>query len=153
VATPQREAQKPVNREEARMLVATLGYEEAAQRTGIKAGTLRQWARRFNWNQPIVHSQTKAVTTVTKPADALRESLSDDSKATRIGFSRAARKVATHLQEQAAEQLTMPATAISASKWHGIASGVHQWQEKAETGINLNILSIGGDMAVQVNEK
>ncbi len=34
----------PVNKEEIRILVADLGYEETARQTGIKPGTLRQWA-------------------------------------------------------------------------------------------------------------
>jgi|SRR5215469_11874348 len=55
---------QPVNKDQIRLLVASLGYKETAKRTGIKYDTIRQWACRGKWASPIrTHSQ--AVTTVT----------------------------------------------------------------------------------------
>jgi hypothetical protein len=54
-----------VDKDKVRMLVADVGYKLASQETGIRQGTLRQWARRFKWKSAHTHSQ--AVTTVTKP--------------------------------------------------------------------------------------
>jgi len=131
---PPREAQTKVDREQARMLVATLGYEEASKRTGIKAATLRKWNERYQWK--VVPTHALSVTNVTKPADALVSALAEDSRETKVGFSRAARKVSTRLSGMDPDELTLPEVALSASKWHGIAEGVHKWnQEERGSGV------------------
>lgn len=79
------------------MLVAAIGYQQAAAKTGIKYATLRQWAKRFHWNTVIPHAQKQMVTTVTTPGDALRQTLNERSNKTKLGLSLAAEKAAEHL--------------------------------------------------------
>lgn len=147
------EGQKlPVNKEEVRMLVAAVGYEQAATQTGIKPATLRKWSERYKWKVIHNHKQEALVTTVTSPANALANTLEADSTATRLGFSRAARKVAESLAGEAVERLRMPKEALTAKAWTDVAAKSQKWEDKAEAGINLNVLSIGGDMAIQVNQ-
>jgi uncharacterized protein YjcR len=139
-----------VNREEARMLVASIGYEPASQKTGIKAATLRQWARRFNWNKPMIHAQSKAVTTVTKPADALASVLADDSNQTKLGLSKYAKKQAKELSENGQLKDHHAFRNITAG-----SSQLHNW-EKVESGSGvmprLNVYSDQTVLNVQVIE-
>jgi hypothetical protein len=130
------------------MLVATVGYQQASAKTGIKEATLRKWNERYKWK--LVPTHALAVTNVTKPSDALQDVLADDSKQTRIGFSRAARKVASHVAEMAPEALTIPATALSASKWHGVAESIHGWNSEQKGSGVMPPLSIYSERTVVV---
>lgn len=72
-------------------------------------------------------------TSPTKPADALREVLADDSRETRISLSRAARNLAAKAEgaelDQAGDVLQVAKTAAM----------VHSW-EQAGGGTSINIL-------------
>lgn len=106
-----------VDREAVRVLVVALGSAEAARKMGLNADTVRQWAKRGGWTEGAVSRASLVtgeptpaklamaatlpesmrpviVTGVTKPADALREALEDDSRETRLSLSRSARKMA-----------------------------------------------------------
>lgn len=137
------EGQRAVNKEEVRMLVAAVGYEQAATQTGIKPATLRKWSERYKWKVIHNHKQEALVTTVTSPANALANTLEADSTATRLGFSRAARKVAESLAGEAVERLRMPKEAISAKAWTDVAARSQKWEEAdpAASPLNLQVLS------------
>ena len=84
---PPATATQKVNREEIRMLVAHYGYEETSRQTGIKAGTLRQWSKRYHWKAPIPHIQ-ETVTTVTKPSDILARTLQERKNKSALHLSK-----------------------------------------------------------------
>ena len=77
----------PVNKEEVRLAVLELGYNTASQRLGIKAATLRQWAKRFSWNVTRTHAQ-ETVTTVTRPSVAVLDELAENERETKLSLSR-----------------------------------------------------------------
>ena len=132
------------------MLVQAVGYTEAANRTGIKRDTLYKWGQRKGWKTPVVHAKTESVQFVQRPSDALAQTLTDDSTATKLGFSRAARKVAESLAELPVQRLRMPKEARSAKDWHSVAAGTHGWAEAKQEGFSLQVLSLG-ELNVQMN--
>ena len=139
-----------VDKEQVRMLFMEVGGEETARRTGIKPVTVRQWARRHGWSEG--HKEKKslvagfptpakdalaatlpetmrpvAVTGVTKPVDALADLLSEDSRETRIGLSRAARSAADRARTMDGDEVI--ASARQLKEVAGIASTVHGWEK------------------------
>lgn len=125
------------------MLVNDLGYAEASERLNVKPATLRKWAERDQWNIVPRHASS-VVTNVTTVANAHADALSDDSQATRIGFSRASRKVAERASSLPADELMDKETAQAAKHWHGIASGTHGWEAKQEApAVLVNIALLG----------
>ena len=135
----------PVNKEEVRMLVADLGYQETEKRTGISANTLYQWANRFGWNKPIIHSQ--AVRTVRQsPADAHAEALREHERETRMSLARSARKLATEAERAGLAQ------AGNVHKAAQVAGIVHKWgSEEQAKSFTLNVLNMGS-MDVEVGQ-
>ena len=134
-----------VSREAVKTLAIAVGVREAARQLGLTESRVLQWSKREKWFAPTPQPPNQGVITVIKkPSQALSDSLQDDSKATRIGFSKAARKASEKLAQMPSETLLEPAVSVSASKWHGIASGTHGWAEKGNSGINLQILNITG---------
>ncbi len=134
---PETSNQIQVNREEVRMLVAQLGYEKTSEQTGIKSGTLRQWAARFDWNSPIQHSQA-TVTTVTKPSVVLSQTLAEHAEQTKLGLSAYARRQAEHLASEG--------KLSDHGAFRNIASGastLHGWNAEAKPShFSLNVLNI-----------
>ncbi len=129
---------KEVNREEIRMLVADIGYSETSARTGIKEPTLRQWAHRFGWSMPIVHSQ--AVTTVTqRPGDAHAEALAHHEGHTRLTLAKYA-----HNASRAIHRSVHPAKWTKEAKdLASVMATVHrQDREKPAVTFSLNVLSL-----------
>ena len=126
----------PVSKEEVRMLVASIGYQDTAKRTGISPNTLYQWARRFQWNTPIPHAQ-KTVRTVRNPADALADELAENERETRLSLSRYARKAA---QDSESATLRDAPYVHKAAQVAGIA---HSWGEnKGGVSFSLNVLNV-----------
>lgn len=150
-AQPQREAQRQVNRDEVKTLAIAIGVREAARKLGLNENTVRQWSRRQGWfKQPepkpipatIVKQQGNSVTSVTKPSDALRSALDDDSRETRLNLSKGARSAAKLFGEAPGEF-----TVARSEDFRRIVSSaaqIHNWQE-AERGSGvmpgLNIYS------------
>ncbi len=134
-ATP---VSKEVNREEIRMLVADLGYQQTEQRTGIPANTLYQWARRFGWKQPIVHSQ--AVRTVRQaPSDAHAAALQEHEGFTRLTLAKYASNAATAIHRSVhPAKYTKEAKDIAS-----VMATVHrQDQDKGSNVFSLNVLNL-----------
>lgn len=138
-----------VDREAVRTLVVALGVREAARQMGLSEDTVSTWSARGKWLQPTPLPPTMApqATKAIAPAEALTKALAEDSLNTKIGFSRAAVKVATHLGEKEPGDLIERDTAQSARQWSEIAGKVHGWDAKQDgAGVNVavNIGIIGG---------
>jgi predicted site-specific integrase-resolvase len=137
VASPQRAAQIPVNKEAIRILVADVGYQEASKQTGIAYGTLRQWANRGKWHTTPTHSQ--AVTTVTKPiAQAHADILAEHERETRLSLAKYARRAAKDAEQASLKDSPYVKQAAQ------VAGIVHKWndQEGKSTHFTLNMLNI-----------
>lgn len=153
-----------VDKEQVRMLVMEVGAAKAARHTGLKEGTIRQWCKRHGWTEGNADKAQLAqgeptpartalaatlpeslrpviVTGVTKPADALKEMLAEDSRETRLGFSRALRRAAKHAEDMPAAEVLEQAQNVKALI--GGASQVHGWQEAggaATTVVNIALI-------------
>ena len=126
----------PVSKEEVRVVVMELGYELAAQKLNIKAGTLRQWARRFNWNKTRTHAQ-ETVTTVTKPIQVLADELAENERETRLSLARASRRMAKDCEELPVRHADK---ALTVAKTMAI---VHKQGEHGSGNVfSLNVLNI-----------
>jgi hypothetical protein len=92
----------------------------------------------------IIEQQTDAPASkpmsspVISGADSIAKALADDSNATKIGFSTAARKVATKIGAMKPNLDKDRAQAVR--HWAGVASSVHGWQDEK-----------GGDRRVMIN--
>lgn len=129
------------------MLVTSIGYKQASQQTNIKEATLRQWAKRFNWNSVVPHSQA-TVTTVTKPSDALRIVLEDDSRTTKLGLSKAARRAAETFQGLTGASVIKRAKQLK--EVTGTAAQIHNWEgQHSSSNLDINVLA-GGRAMIQV---
>lgn len=106
---------------------------------------MQAWSARGRWfakpvQPPTVIRQTgpnSLATTATKAYDALADSLSDDSKATRIGLSQASRRAAEHLKVQTGAQVLK--SAKSMKEIASVASTVHGWEAKKDAGVQINL--------------
>ena len=132
-----------VDREAVKTLAVAIGVREAARQMGLNEDTVRQWSCRESWFAPTpkpATMQPQTVTDVTKPSVALANVLADDSLHTRVGFSKAARKVATHLGDKEPSTLVERDTAQSARQWAEIAKTTHGWDAKqGEAGVNVAV--------------
>jgi hypothetical protein len=85
---------------------------------------------------------------ITTENDVLSEILAEDSRQTRIGFSRAGRKVAQRLAQMPGQALIGKGTAQAVKHWAGTAALTHSWEK--DKGVNLaigvKILSVTGSM-------
>ncbi len=132
---------KEVNREEIRMLVAAVGYQDTARKTGIPANTLYQWARRFQWNTPIPHGQ--AVRTVRQaPADAHGAILAERKAQSRTLLSeyqvRAATEAAAHDKPLSITRQVNDLASIHAKVWPEDQGNTTQFSLNV---LNLNMLA------------
>jgi len=134
-------ARLDVDREAVKMLVLSIGVREAARRMNLPEATVQAWSARGEWLQPIVQPPTVlAATNATKPSVALANVLADDSLHTRVGFSKAGRKVATKLGEMEADKLIERDTAQGARQWAEIAKTTHGWDAKqGDAGVNVAV--------------
>ncbi len=92
----------PINKEAIRILVADLGYQETAQRTGIAYDLLRQWSHRYKWSTPpaLQPAQEATVTRVTRsPADAHAQALAHHEGQTRLTLAKYASNAAAAIHK------------------------------------------------------
>jgi len=141
----------PAVREQVRLLYIGNGgnLTLAAKTAGIPVDRAEKWKERGKWDElnDAATRQMSLSENVGKVADNLARTLADDSAQSRVGFSKAARKVATHLGEKAPGDLIERDTAQSARQWTEIAGKVHGWDAKDQAaGVNVavNIGIIGG---------
>jgi hypothetical protein len=99
----------------------------------------------------IVMSPTALSADVRKGADVLSEVLAEDSRATRLGLSAAARKAAERFAKMPGSKVIEHAQAhrhMTAS-----SSVLHNWDDKGNPiPFTLNILSIDSPLGLQVSE-
>ncbi len=118
------------------MLVADLGYNEAAKRLNVKPALLRQWAHRGKWSVPI--KTDSRVTLVTrKPADVHAEALQSLERETRLSLAKYGAKASKD-----AEGATLRDSG-HVKEVAQTAAIVHRWnQDKSSTQIlNIGILT------------
>jgi hypothetical protein len=126
-----------IDKDQVRMMVADLGYQETSARTGIAYATLRQWAKRRKWNHHVVHSQ--AVTTVTRPiADAHADALKEYEGNTRLSLAKGIERIAKDAEQ---------ATLRDVDKVHKAAQAMaiihRQGEHGSSPGFTLNVLNMG----------
>jgi transposase len=138
---------QPVDREAIRILVADIGYQEAAKRTGIAYATLRQWANRGKWNVTRKHSQ--AVTTVTKPiGDAHAEALAELEGETRMTLAKFTNNAAAAIHKSV-HPAKYTKEAVDLAK---VMATVHRQDEGKGQGFSLNVLNLGA-LQVQIDKQ
>jgi hypothetical protein len=146
-----------VDKEQVRMLVAEYGSAEAARRCGIKACTVRQWSKRGGWTEGNADKASLAsgfptpaklalaatlpesirpviVTGVTKPADAQKEILANESLETRSSLSRAALQLAKQAETAGLDQA---GDVLQVGK---LAALTHSWEQSGGSSVSINLL-------------
>lgn len=130
----------PVVRQQVRLLYHQNGknLSEAARLANIPLARAEKWKQRDpTWD--ISPTGKKDVSeNVRDVTDSVVEQLNTDSKATRLGFSKAARKVAESLPNKSETQLLDKDTAQSAKHWAGVAAQAQPgWEQekKADGGL------------------
>lgn len=136
----------PVDKNQVRMLVADIGYQETAKRTGIAYATLRQWAKRYRWHATPQHSQ--AVTTVTqRPAEAHAEVLAEHERETRLSLAKASRRMAKDCEELPVRHAKLAHTVAQT-----MAIVHRQGEGSAGQSFNLNVLNLA-DLKLTIGGK
>ena len=136
-----------IDRDQVRMLVLSVGVRDAARQLNLSENTVKSWSLRGHWLDvcrqqppPLPPSvRPVAAPNAPTPADALSNTLLDDSNCTKIAMSRAARRGAEHVAG-----LDRPADILAVSKSLAnlarVAAQVHGWG--GEQGpVGLNVLS------------
>lgn len=134
-----------IDKEQARMLVADIGYTEASKQTGIKRDTLYKWGQRKGWKEPVSHAQQLTVQSVqSSPADAHAALLREHDKETRMSLARASRRMSKDCEELPVRHAKLAHTVAQT------AAIVHNWSgtERNPGIVNLNVLA--NKAAVQV---
>lgn len=139
-----------VDREAVKTLAIAVGVREAARQLSIPEPTVQSWSLRGNWFAKPALPPTMlrpASGASISPSRALSDTLADDSKRTRLGFAKAARKAAEHLAEADADTiLKRSKSMLDAAK---TAATVHGWagNQQAAGGIHIGVLT--GQVAIQ----
>lgn len=130
-----------MDREAVKTLAVAVGVREAARQMNLPEATVQAWSARDEWfATPVKPPTMERATDATKPSVAMANMLAEDSLRTKIGFSRAAVKVADKLGESTPDALMERETAQSAGVWTGIASKVHSWDAKSgPDGVNVMV--------------
>lgn len=135
--------------EAVRTLAIQIGVRPAARQLGLNEDRVRQWSKREQWFKlPQQPPQQGDVTTVTKPGDVMLKTLQDDSNASKIGFSRAARKVAEHAASLKASGIYKRSRNIK--DMAAVAGQVHGWDSESRQPGILNVQVLAGQAAVQI---
>ncbi len=162
-----------VDKEAVRVLVVAVGVREAAARLKLPVGTVAAWSARGDWLQGKAaiasaisgaSSPEKAAIAATLPpsmrpvvpvthatgainaADALAQSLADDSKASRLSLSRGLRRVAAHVERMDPEEALEQAQNVKATV--GSLATVHAWEAKqpaAQVMVSVQMLGMRPD--------
>lgn len=145
-----------VDRDAVKTLALAVGIREAARQMGIAQSTVQTWSEEGKWLQPIPQKPSKAVRPVpTKASDAMRNALETLGSETRVGFAKAAKKVAKYTSNMQPEKLLERDTAQSSRSWASVASTVHGWEKQNandSSSLNLNVLSgRGGRVLIAVD--
>ena len=110
----------------------------------IKRCSRQKWLAKSQQDKAdaVVTSPTALSANVRKGSDVLSEVLAEDSRATRIGLSAAARKAAEHLAASKATKIVRKHHALRSIAQS--AAELHNWNEKHPTQpFSLNVLNLG----------
>lgn len=137
---------------------ANLPPEEAERlRQRINKRALReQWLSKSKALALTAPTNAKPLSkSVQTGADSVLSALIDDSNATRIGFSKAARKVAESLPNKSESALLDKDTAQAAKHWAGVAAQAQPgWeQEKKSDGGLVSVALIRLELPANMREK
>lgn len=141
-----------ITRESVKTLAIAVGVREAARQLGLSEERVMKWSQREKWLKNELKPQPPTVTrnevrAVRKPSEVLAEY----GKTTRFHLAKATDKASEHISEQSPDFIL--AKSEDLRRVVSSAAQIHGWDEKKDSaGINLSILSIGGDMAVQVKQ-
>jgi hypothetical protein len=130
-----------LDKEKIRLLVQSIGYQEASKQTGIKYATLRQMAKRGKWNDVVPKYQNAIVTQVTNPrtiADIHADTLRSLERETKLSFAKYSAKAAR--DSESATLRDSPYVHKAAQT----ASIVHNWgndDKKPNAILNVAILT------------
>ncbi len=131
-----------IDKDQVRMLVADIGYTEAAKRTGIKRDTIYKWGQRKGWKQPLAHAQTLTVQCVQSPADAHAAALAEHERETRMSLARATRAMSKEAERAGLKH---------AGRAHEVAKTaaiIHSWGDQHQRNI-LNIGILANQVAIR----
>jgi len=139
----------PAVREQVRLLYIGNGRNLtlAAKTVGIPLARAEKWKQRGQWDlsKDSAAEQISVSESVRSTADSLEARLTEDSNATRVGLSTAARKLAEKAAKLKPSINKDRAQAVR--HWAAVASTVHGWEAKGQdSGPDIQILSIGGNV-------
>ncbi len=146
----------PAKLEAVKTLATAIGVREAARQTGIPESTVQSWSARYQWFTPpklppTISNPRNATIATKKPSDALADTLRDESRQTKLNLSRGILRASRAIAEADPRELLEKADKVKAMA--GAGSVVHSWEEKqTNVGLNLSILSVSGDMTIQVGQ-
>lgn len=128
--------------ESARLTVANVGYNLAADILGIKHWTLRKWAQRYNWNVVPKLGHALDASRLSKNPNAYDQALQALNGETKLKSAVAAHKAFDELAGREGKALVSGFVPQAAEQWSRAADRVHGWTaERAKPPV----------VAVQVN--
>ena len=126
---------------------AGIGLREIARNMHVPEGTVLARANREGWTQQIAaakqasaSSQSNAITP--SPLQSIAAVMAELGGKTKIGFAKAAHKVARHCAAEDADVLMDKSQ--SARHWSAIAGTVHGWNNERSAGSSLNLNVLAG---------
>ena len=146
-----------VDKEAVRVLVVAVGVREAARQMNLNENTVCAWSDRGGWldhlkpeNQPKLPASMQPTIAIgaIKPAEALVNTMQDDSKACRAATLRYGRRViekaADLAEESPLDALSLAPDVSSAVKSAALAG---EWQQPGGSSTVINIALIGRPLA------
>lgn len=137
----------PRNKEAIRVLTQDVGYNRASELTGVKAGTLRQWAKRYRWTvtqtqiRAYQSKRSESVTNVTRVGETHSEELASLEKATKLSLAKTVRKHAAEAEKRDLSAAKLVESTVSS------ASKLYKWNEQSAPthfSLNMNVLQLDG---------
>lgn len=136
-----------IPKETVKTLAKAIGLRPAARQLGLDENLVLQWSKRDPEGSWAIEPKDRTQNVIT-PSKALADTLLERKDKSALHLSKyvtdAAENAACSEGEIKIAQDVRHVAAIRSSLWP---------EEKQEAGINLNVLSIGGDMAIQINQK
>ena len=133
-----------VDKEQVRMLVLDVGVREAARKLGLAENTVLAWSNRGNWlahlsQKPKLPASMQGAICAISPAQALQNTLEEDSQACKTHALRYAKRTLKHAADLAEvapdEALTQAPNVQSAAKTAALAGA---WgADRADVRINV----------------
>jgi len=138
------------------MLVISVGVREAARQMGIAEPTVQAWSARYGWLEHLTSPakiekplSMKGATVATKPADALRNILQENSLATRTAALRYAKATTEHAANVAEDDpktaLTIAQDVKAVVQTAALAGG---WAANQENNLKISIFTTGSEPPV-----